>query len=92
MIKYRTEEWSRRPEPKIIKVECERETDMCIWENGRKHLKRSAYYNYFDTWKEAYDHILKLAKDRVVSARLQLDSAKGLLGNIKGLKEGLCGH
>jgi hypothetical protein len=48
--------------------------------------KHSAWENYFDSWKEAHDHLLEKAEGAVHQARLALDRAKGILGNVKGMK------
>jgi len=89
MIKYKTDEWRGEPGARILKIECERETDKCIWIGKNRHLKITESERYFDTWQEAHEYILEMAKDKVNHVKVQLDKAKGLLGNIKGMKEEL---
>jgi len=89
MIKYKTEEWRGEPSARILKIEFERETDKCVWIGNNRHLKITENERYFDTWEEAHEYILDLAKDKVNNVKVQLDRAKGLLGNIKGMKEEL---
>ena len=88
MIKYRVELLFT---PKIEKREVERETEKSVFwttKSGFKErsLKNTTYYRWFDTWEEGHKLILHLAQERVNSLRLQLDTAKGTLGNIKGMK------
>ena len=87
MIKYKTEGWRGTPDPGIKILECERETEHCIWVKGRRYLKITENERYFDTWEEAHEYILALANKKVEGVRLQLGRAKDILRNIKGLKE-----
>ena len=93
MIKYRTNYGNT----KIDKVDVLRETPKFVVIQTKnftgstredRESKSSSYHNYFDTWEEAHNHILNKAQRTVDSLRLRLESAKGELGNIKGLKEG----
>ena len=59
---------------KIVKVEVERETEHCVFTkepNGKieKHLKKSSYSNYFDSWKEAHDFMLTKAEKLIAKRR-----------------------
>jgi len=87
MIKYKTKEWRCEPEPRIVIIECERESERCVWIDGKRHLKVTDNYIFFNTWNEAHEYILGLANNSVNRAILQLERAKGLLVNIYGLKE-----
>jgi multidrug efflux pump subunit AcrA (membrane-fusion protein) len=73
------------PEAKITQVEVERETDISVWINGHRNAKRSEWNNYYDTWEEAKAALQAKAQSQVDSLRLQLERAKGALGNIKGM-------
>ena len=86
MIKYRTSGWSE-PEAKIKTVRISRETDKSIWINGDRFAKISEWYQFWDTWQEAHNYIVERSEELVRSGRLILDRRKGLLGNIKGMKE-----
>ena len=80
MIKYRT-----RFE-KIEEIEIERETDkQLVFKNGRKEYKFSSWSNYHDTWDDAHKFLIEIEEKRVDSLRLQLERAKGKLGQIKGM-------
>lgn len=88
MIKYRVELLFN---PRIEKKEVERETEKSVFwttKNGFKERasKTSKYYMWFDTWEEAHKTLLHLVQGRVSSLRLQLEKAKGTLGNVKGMK------
>lgn len=73
---------------KITEVDVVGETAMFVkLHGGRKDAKMSSYKCYFDTWKEAHDHILEEAQIKVDSAKLSLERAKGKYGQIKGMKE-----
>ena len=89
MIKYKTEEWRGEPSARILKIECERETDKCIWIGNNRRLKITESERFFDTWKEAHEYILEMANNQVNYARLRLERAKDLLKNIEGMKEEL---
>jgi hypothetical protein len=73
----------------ISEVDVERESGSSVWIAGRRHAKRSEWENYFDTWEQAHQFLLDLAQEEVDSCRLQLERAKGYLGNIKGMKKPL---
>jgi len=89
MIKYKTKEWRGEPGARILKIECERETDKCIWIGNNRRLKITENERFFDTWKEAHEYILDLANNQVNRGILQLERMKGLLVNIYGLEEEL---
>lgn len=72
-------------EATIQEIECERETDSSVWIGGRRNAKRSEWSNYFDTWEEAHSSLLEAAERKATSARLALDRANGVMGNIKGM-------
>lgn len=86
MIKYRTSGWTE-PEAKIETVRISRETEKSIWLDGNRCAKISEWYQFWDTWKDAHSYIIERAEELARSARLILDRRKGILGNIKGMKE-----
>lgn len=83
MIKYLT----HRREAKITPIEVERETAKYVWIKGRRHGKRTEWDNYFDTWEEAKDFLMKGAEGALKTSRLMLERAQGHYGNVKGLKK-----
>lgn len=65
-----------------------RETDKSVWDDhGNRELKVTSFHEYFDTWEEAHERLLDIAKGKRDSARYQLNQAEGLVGNIKGMKK-----
>lgn len=86
MIKYRTRfdiieaiEVVRETKKKIVLPanSCGKE----ISEN-----KVSNWTNWHETWEEAHAFLVSKAEREVESLRLQLEQAKGILGQIKGMK------
>lgn len=82
MLKYRTYVSSH----KIDAVEVERETDISVWVGNRRRAKLTSYDCYFDTWEEAHEFLVDNAERDVECIRLNLERAKGKLGQIKGMK------
>lgn len=88
MIKYRckhTATWGSRAE--IMAVAIEKETEKSVWIYGCRANKRSEDINYYDTWDEAKTALLSHQQKYINGTRSTLERAKGVLGNIKGLKE-----
>ena len=75
MIKYKCNNW----EVKITKVEVERETDKCVWINGRRNSKESEYDNFFDTFEEAKEFIIGFGERKVAQAKKRLERANEYL-------------
>ena len=91
MKKYRTGGYSKNL---IQEVEIVRETEKQVVirsHNGseRREAKRSDYQNYFDDWQSAKDFLLNNAEKKVDGIKMQLERARGELGNIKGLRQEL---
>lgn len=84
MIKYLTY-YGTSHSNKITAVEIERETETSVWIDGQRRQKRSSYENYWDTWDEAYAHILGKAERKAVSARIHLNTANNELDSIKSI-------
>ena len=83
MKKFRAGGFSRKL---IEEVEVDRETDVSVFIDKRRHAKRSSYHNYFDTWDQAKDFLLKKAEGEAKKCRRLLEVANGRLGNIRGLR------
>ena len=83
MKKFRAGGYSRKL---IEEVEVDRETDVSVFIDKHRHAKRSSYHNYFDTWDEAKDFLLKKAEGEAAKCRRLLEVANGRLGNIRGLR------
>ena len=88
MIKYRTSGTTN-----IEKVEVLRETKSQVVfpsnlgnRKERRENKISTWINYFDTWEEAKAHLLKISERKLIRARISLEQANGVHGNIKGLR------
>lgn len=89
MKKYKAGHYCRE---KIEEVEVIRETAACVYVHGwagreSRFAKRSDFGNYFDTWEEAHQYLIDKAQKEVDGYRINLERAKGDLGNIKGLKK-----
>ena len=54
--------------------------------DGARVVKVGVYWSYFPEWEEAKQYLFDKANRDVLSARLSLERANGVLGNIKGLK------
>ena len=87
MIKYRTC-WD-----KIEAVEVLRETEKTVFLPGRgrrneeREAKRSDYQNWFDSWDDAKAFLVAGAERKVETARMNLERAKGKLGQLRGMRE-----
>lgn len=53
----------------------------------RRANKRGNVENFFDTWADARDFLMREAEQKVDSARRSLELANAVLGNIKGLRQ-----
>ena len=73
--------------PKIIEVEVERQSEKCVWINGRRNLKVSEYMRYHETWEDAWSFLMKAARRKVDSARGNLERAEKNLKAIEDLKK-----
>ena len=74
--------------PLILKVEIESETLKSVFfRDGQKAAKHSISESYFDTWNEAKEHMRPIFERRISEARIRLELANSLLGNLKGLRE-----
>jgi hypothetical protein len=81
-IKYRTRGLSF---PGIDAIEVERETEHCVWINGRKSNKVGSWENYHDTWEQAHAFLLAEAQAALDIARNRLQQAQDTYGNVKGM-------
>ena len=79
--------------PCIEEVEPIRETDKSLWFKSTSYreasesrvAKRTDYDNYFDTWEEAHDFIIKKAEMRFERAIKEMENAKRILERAKNL-------
>lgn len=83
IIKYMTGGWGKTIEAK----EVERETEHSVWVNGNRNAKWTSWHKYHNTWEEAKDYLLDMAKRRVKSYEDQLASAKESLSKIEKLEK-----
>jgi hypothetical protein len=85
MIKFKTGGYYRN---KLIQeVEVEKETEHFFYIKGSRVKKECGYEQYHDTWEAAYTYLLEKAKERVQTARINLDRASVALAAIEGLKK-----
>ena len=73
-------------DPRIEPINVDRESDACVWINGRRKNKVSTDEIIFDSWDEAKAWLLQRAEKKLNSARRQLERAQGEYGNVKGMK------
>ncbi len=72
----------------IAPIYIERETEKSVFfSGGRRQAKISEFEIFHNTWEDARNYLKQKAKDKLASARLQLQDAQGHYGNIKGLKK-----
>ena len=90
MIKYKAE---YRWEPRITKVEIERETKSSVFfdqknykDYGMLERKDTSYHQYFDTFDEAKAFLTETYQGKIDRKRRELEVAKSYLGNVKGMK------
>ena len=91
MVKYRV--WNF--ENKINPVEVISETKYFIVTKDRpkyKQAKSNQFECYFDTWEEAYDHILSRALSKVDLCKAQLRRYEQELDEVKLMKKGVVLH
>jgi hypothetical protein len=80
---WRTSSWGKRIEPVTI----ERLTDSSVWINGRRHLIKSAYDNYFPEWEDAHRHLLGKAEARLEQVKRDLTFCQCTVDELKALKK-----
>lgn len=87
---YEASKWNNY----IKEIEVTRTTDKSYWENGRRNLRVTTDIAVFDTWEEAHAWLVEqyegkciAARKRIEYAKKELVRAKGILGNIQGMKE-----
>lgn len=92
MIKYKTTECH----PFIEKVNCVDETECFVFIeyqtklgkfNRQRYRKVTDNYQFFDTWQEAKDHLVGVAKKEILVKRHELDKANHKLALMKDLRE-----
>ena len=77
------------PEPVIQKAECLKETGTyveIIPENHRIPFRMKKEGRVYNTWQEAHEVLMARAHSNLNHARLNLQRAQGLHGNILGMK------
>ena len=74
----------------IEEVDIVRKTDKSVYfsdsKMGQCQRIESEGLKFCNTWEEAHDWLMELAKGRVNNYARQLSDAKDVLGNIKGMK------
>jgi len=87
MIKYKTGSVRYRVEPKIEKIEVERETKSTVWIKGRAERKHGEYHDYHDTWKEARDFLVDNAYEHIDDKTNALEFAEKALDEVMAMEE-----
>ena len=87
MIKYRAMiNYTCGGGSKITPVEVEKETEKSVWIKGNRHAKESGYAHYFDTWEDAKGALMSCQKSVIKRIRRELEVAKSVRVNIKGME------
>ena len=86
-MKYRTARYLFGDRKLIDEIEIERETDTSVWVNGRRHLKTSDMFQYWDTWDEAFEYLRDKAHQKISGIRNELTRAQDELAAILNLQK-----
>jgi len=70
---------------KIDPVKVDNYSEKSVWIDGRR-LARSGWRDYFPTWAEAHEFLIKKAESDLNDARLNLERMRGRHGQIKGMR------
>jgi hypothetical protein len=80
----------------IQPVECERETDSCVWvltswdgwrlAKPRREARTTRNHSFHPTWEEARAHLLKLAEEDAQHAEARFQDARRELDRIQALQ------
>ena len=74
-------------EPGIGVVWVDKETDSFVWIKGRRNSKESKYDRFADTWEEAHQWMIDVARKKVQRAQRNVDYYSEELNKILALKE-----
>lgn len=82
-VKYKADNWGIQ----IKEVEIENESADMVWPVGAKpEKKKTGMWQYFDTWEEAHQSLLKQAEDAVDNYEVMLGYKIARLEKVQGLK------
>jgi hypothetical protein len=87
MIKYKTESIRFGVNDRIDEIMVERETDSSVWIRNRRELKACDWHVYHDSWKLAYDYLVKSAIDQVKRKENELNYANESLSDVLKMEE-----
>ena len=82
MKKFKTHNYF---DPKIDIVEVDRETAGMVFIKNRRYSKSSDFHSFFDTYEEAYAHLVRVNTKRVAMAQEKLDWAASRLAKVSEL-------
>lgn len=69
----------------IEEVEIDKETDKSVWINGVRNAKRTEWANYYDTWEDAHNDLMRHQQRHVESLYRQFQASDKMLIKIKGM-------
>jgi len=72
---------------RITPVQVEKETEAFLTINGRRRAKKSNWEQFFPTWEEAQETLLKQALTHVERCKSRLDEAQAIANLWKELKK-----
>jgi hypothetical protein len=72
---------------KVERVIVTATTDKSVWVGDVRQLRHSDHYDYFPSWKEAYEHMVNCAHRRLEIAKRRVDTCRSVLETVKATKQ-----
>jgi hypothetical protein len=72
----------------IETIEVERKTEKSVWINESRSARTSDWEQYFDTFEEAKNHLIKQAEEKIESAKNNLAIAESFLKDVQEQENG----
>jgi hypothetical protein len=72
---------------KVERINVTKFSDKSVWVGDVRQLRHSEYYNYFPSWKEAYEHMVNCAYRRLEIAKRRVDRCHSVLETVKATKQ-----
>lgn len=68
----------------IEKVTLEKETELCVWYvTGKRALKHSAFFDWYDTFEEAKNRLIKMNEEIIERKVESLNNSYDVLNNLR---------
>lgn len=73
---------------KIEKIEISKESETSVWDmKNRRHNKQSSYENYFDSFQDAKNYLIKKQEDQIKGYERNIQYCKENIDKINLIKE-----